>query len=42
MSFGLIVLTRVQKKAKFAKQPNGQPITILGTYIKSTLSQKFT
>ena len=34
MSFGLIVLTRVQKKARFAKQPNDPPMTIIGIYVK--------
>ena len=42
MSFGLLVLTGVQKKVKPAKQPNGPPITIIGTHIKVILSQKFT
>ena len=42
MSFGLIVLTGVQKKVKPAKQPNGPPITTVRTRIKATLSQKFT
>ena len=36
MSFGLIVLTGVQKKAKSAKQANDPPITIKQHYHKSS------